>query len=527
MKQLYLLYILLIPLLAQSQVPKYSSRPSATSVVFLDFDGHKVENTSWNSEYEIINAAPSGLSEQDIYKIYRIVREDFITLNVNITTDPLYYEQASIYSRHRVIITPTSYWSDDEGSGVAVIGSFAHGDETPSFVFADRLANHYYNISQIVSHEIGHALGLYHIAEWNEDCTLEEEYKGKKGNEFPTFSPIMGSSYDSDITGWVSDFNSIACDQLQDEVNMFHTGQFGFIPVPDDIADNFANAKEFSPLSAHVTEGVISDSNDVDVFKINLSAKQVIDIDVTPNRINKQTFIGINFIPEVDLYNSDSVLIRTYQNPTGIDVFIDTILDPGVYYFAVRAVGGENLPFYSSYGSYEFLYLVKDIALNDFDISLNGKQKGFEHELSWSFNGDGTETIYLQYSLDGINFSSLFKDSLALDAYSWKPDYKGNYFYRVCLLNQDGELIGYSNIIRFNSKNHLYRLLYNMIQNKIELISNEKGQYELIDVHGRVFQKGMLTEGYQTIHLQNKPKGVLLLRILQKGSINVEKLIVQ
>ena len=45
---------------ARAQVPVLSSYPSATAVMFLDFDGHTVNGTSWNTAGPII-CAPSGL----------------------------------------------------------------------------------------------------------------------------------------------------------------------------------------------------------------------------------------------------------------------------------------------------------------------------------------------------------------------------------------------------------------------------------------------------------------------------------
>jgi hypothetical protein len=526
MKILYLFLLLISSQILFAQIPKYASRPSATSVVYLDFDGHRVENTSWNTDESSIDAAPAELSAEDIFKIYRIVKEDFITFNVNITTDSMYYEQASVYSRHRVIITPTSYWRA-EGTGVAVIGCFAFGDETPSFVFSDRLGNHFYKIGQIVAHEIGHALGLQHISEWNEDCTLKNEYKGQTGTVFPTFSPIMGESFDSDITGWVSDFSVLACDDVQDEISMFHSGRFGFIPVADDISNYFAGAKTFSEFEAHVTDGIINDSNDIDIFKLSLKHARIVDIDITPNRINKQTRLGINLNLAVDLYDADSVLIRTYHDTDNIDIFIDTILNAGTYYFAVRAVGNENMPRYSSFGSYEFLYLVNNVTLNDMNIDINGLQKGYQHELRWSFSGGTMNgTALLQHSVDGVNFSPIYKDSLRLAEFIWMPQNTGSHYYRVGIMERDGSMGGYSKVLKMGVDKKTYRLSYTMISDKIELLMYEPGEYELIDLNGRVLQRGKLGEGYQKISLMYKPKGVVLLRILQKGARNVEKLMV-
>ncbi|MFZ1314270.1 MAG: hypothetical protein WAR38_15500, partial [Chitinophagaceae bacterium] len=54
---------------ARAQVPVLSSHPSASAVLFLDFDGHTVSGTSWNYAGPIV-CAPSGLDNTKITTIF-------------------------------------------------------------------------------------------------------------------------------------------------------------------------------------------------------------------------------------------------------------------------------------------------------------------------------------------------------------------------------------------------------------------------------------------------------------------------
>src|SRR5437868_10875653 len=78
-----------------AQVPQLSSYPSASSVIFLDFDGQTVSNTSWNTSGPIVCGA-SGLNNSDITTIFNRVAEDYRPFNVNVTTDSTKYFAAPV-----------------------------------------------------------------------------------------------------------------------------------------------------------------------------------------------------------------------------------------------------------------------------------------------------------------------------------------------------------------------------------------------------------------------------------------------
>src|SRR5215218_1773276 len=80
------LLLLVSGMMAHSQVPVLSSYPSASAVIFLDFDGHTVTGSSWNYNGPI-ECGASGLDNTKITEVFNRVAEDYRPFNVNVTTD--------------------------------------------------------------------------------------------------------------------------------------------------------------------------------------------------------------------------------------------------------------------------------------------------------------------------------------------------------------------------------------------------------------------------------------------------------
>src|SRR5687767_1588876 len=88
----------------EAQVPVFNSNTTASAVIFLDFDGHTVENTYWNTTGPIV-CANSGLSNAEITTIFNRVAEDYRPFNVNVTTQESKFLAAPLNRRMRVIVT--------------------------------------------------------------------------------------------------------------------------------------------------------------------------------------------------------------------------------------------------------------------------------------------------------------------------------------------------------------------------------------------------------------------------------------
>src|SRR5207249_277864 len=141
--------------------PILSSRPGATAVLYLDFDGETVTDPRWNSGNTIV-AQPSTLTDAQITEVWNRVKEDYWPFNIDVTTDLNRYNNAPVGSRMRCIITPSCEWYENcAAGGVAYVSSFAqagHGQFSstiPCWVFNSSVVG----VAEAASHELGHTLG--------------------------------------------------------------------------------------------------------------------------------------------------------------------------------------------------------------------------------------------------------------------------------------------------------------------------------------------------------------------------------
>jgi hypothetical protein len=190
-------------------------------VIYLDFDGHYVNNPYWNAQNGglAFSVNSSGLSAIEIKNIVDSVKVDFSQFkNINITTDSNVYNKASIVRRQRVIVTESYEWYCGVtacAGGVAYIESIKWGLEVSAFVFSKALSYRQKYIWEAISHEIGHTLGLYHqiLCEGN---TYIGEYNSGSGTSTTGRAPIMGTSY-TRVGYWWIGANSYGCGTIQND----------------------------------------------------------------------------------------------------------------------------------------------------------------------------------------------------------------------------------------------------------------------------------------------------------------------
>ena len=218
-------------------VPVLNSFPSATATIFLDFDGHYVQSSVWNGGNPI-NCAASGLTDLQITEAFYRVAEDYRPFNINITTDSTFFLAAPLNRRMRIIITPTSSWAQAGIGGKAYIGSFIWGDDTPAFVFSDRLGYSPKKVGECISHESGHTVGLSHQSKYDGiDCANPiEPYNTGFGTGETAWSPIMGQSYYRNMSNWNNGPTPYGCTDLQDNLSIIST-QNGFGYRTDDYTE--------------------------------------------------------------------------------------------------------------------------------------------------------------------------------------------------------------------------------------------------------------------------------------------------
>jgi hypothetical protein len=186
-------------------------------VIFLDFDGHYVDNSYWTSQNggQPFYATPSGLSSVEINNIVDSVRKDYQQFApIAITTDSSVYNAASLVRRQRVIITEYNEWYGSAG-GVAYIESIKWGLDVACFVFSKALAYKQKSIAEAISHEAGHTLGLYHQIRCD-GTTFISEYNPGFGTGSTSRAPIMGNS-NARIGYWWVGANSFGCTTIQND----------------------------------------------------------------------------------------------------------------------------------------------------------------------------------------------------------------------------------------------------------------------------------------------------------------------
>lgn len=190
------------PAPTQAEAFALHSRPGASKVIVLDFDGHTTVGSPWNT-FKGMPSIPSPAMDFDgdpltfssselagILAIWRAVAEDYAAFDVDVTTqDP---GDAALAGRgvRAVIGGSSADWYGTPSGGVSYVGVFASSTPTPCFVFAKDLNNVKF-IWEATSHELGHTLGLTH------DGVVDgTAYYSGHGD----WAPIMGVSYYRPVT---------------------------------------------------------------------------------------------------------------------------------------------------------------------------------------------------------------------------------------------------------------------------------------------------------------------------------------
>ena len=348
------------------------SRPGAKRTIYLDFNGHTVTGTAWNSSYSIgtlttpafdLDGFPDTFNSTElgvIRGIWQRVAEDYAPFDVDITTEePLSADTLlrstsadDIYGS-RVVITKdfTKATTSPCGCGgfayVGVFGMVNNSYYQPAYVFYDQLASAEKYIAEAVSHEAGHNVGLSH------DGTSTTGYYSGQGTGATGWAPIMGVGYYKELVQWSKGEYLDANNKQDDFVVMQQNGA----PLRvDDHGGTPATATTMA--SAAITTnavitgqslsaaGVIETASDVDVFSFATTAG-------TLNLTLTGAAPSPNLDAQVKLLNASGGLITTVNPVDALNATLTATLAAGQYYITVEGVGkgDPTTTGYSDYGS--------------------------------------------------------------------------------------------------------------------------------------------------------------------------------
>lgn len=311
--------------------------PAGTGIIYLDFDGERVSGTMWNTKGSI-HCAPANLTADAMNQIIQRVTNDFSVFKVLVTTDEAIFN-ASSSKRMRVIITESWEWFGLAG-GAAYFNTFTENADDPCFVFSSLLNYNTKSISEAVSHETGHTLGLSHQSSYDINGVKIAEYNSGQGTGEIGWAPIMGNSYSKNLSLWHFGTSSQGASVLQDDMSVI-TASLG------SITDDYSNAVSGAVPLTSAFNAIINNSTDLDFFSINPGI--ITTVTLTPFNVGVNN-AGANIDLILRIYDSEANLIASIDYVNLLNAAI--VLSPGMYFISVGTVSNLFTTTYGMNGKY-------------------------------------------------------------------------------------------------------------------------------------------------------------------------------
>ena len=335
------------------------SKPGSNRLIYLDFNGHVVTNSAWNSgtltaqSYDTDGnpAAFSNTELNNVKAIWQRVAEDYAPFDVDITTEEpalSALQRTSSgdiqYGTRAVITRSMPQLCNQSCGGVAYVNVFSYYSSTtperyqPAWVFFDKLGNGYPKyVAEAVSHEVGHNLNLNH------DGNATTGYYAGHGSGATGWAPIMGVGYYKPVTQW-SKGEYPGANNLQDDIAVIHAA--GAALRPDDFSNTITSASPLGGSANAVNQtGIVERSSDVDVFNFSTGGGSA-QFTVTPDSLAPNLDVLLKVL------DAQGKVIAEANPVDSLSASVSLSLDPGQYFLQVEGVGkGDLSTGYSDYGS--------------------------------------------------------------------------------------------------------------------------------------------------------------------------------
>jgi len=337
---------------ALAQLRALQSKPSANNVIFVDYWGGVLSGTVWNDSYSggadipytpySSDSDSSTFSADERYKMWlgwREMVEDYAAFDVNITTDPQVFANASSEDRSKIIATTSIGWFGSAG-GVSNLDSFGNDYSGVGWAWNTEPDT----LGQTLAHEAGHQMNLRH------DGTGSAQYYTGHGS----WGPIMGAPFGKRYVQWSRGEYSGATNVENDiQIIKAKLGE-----EPDYIAGDQPGAVQVSSSSSFegtITPRGMNSSMDTDVYRFDLSSPGNVQIDVAPFLVPEGEIYGTNL--SLDAQLSDGSNLLAWSDLSGVaatnTLFFDGQLGAGSYYLILTAVSPDTnwLTGFGEYGN--------------------------------------------------------------------------------------------------------------------------------------------------------------------------------
>lgn len=349
---------------------------------------------------------------------------------------------------------------------------------------------------------------------------MTETYHSGKGSGETSWAPIMGNSYQKNMTGWNNGATPYGCNNTQDNLALI-TGVNNIALREDDYSDVQNNNSVSIPSSDFNIKGMINTARDKDVFKLDISRETILQVKAVPyweGNENNNADLDISIM----LYNEAHTLVKTFDPLESMSVAFETYLKAGTYYMVIDGVGNRFAGEYGSLGSYSIIGSFKTPDAPK--VVLSGKAQFGKDMLEWKTTSyEETTSEQLEFSTDGI----LFTDANVLATISKSTSlYSGSYpnrYYRVKSTLSSNKIV-YSNILQLTNTDFEVATL---VQSQMIVHANQSYTYILSDLTGRILCKGNGNTGLNRTNISNLSSGAYLLTLIAEGQKTSRRILKQ